>query len=59
MMTQKDPQRRREVAIDGVVCYCGFGRACPFWAKMSADERTRCSEDKRQTAEALFKVGMR
>lgn len=49
----------REVRVDGVVCYCGYGRACPFWAAMTTQQRIACSQDKRQMAEAYFKVGMR
>jgi hypothetical protein len=49
----------REVRVDGVICYCGYGRACPFWAAMTTEQRIACSQDKRQMAEALFKVGMR
>jgi hypothetical protein len=59
MKTREKARPRREVVIDGVVCYCGLGRACPCWAAMTVEQRIACSQDKRQSAEAFFKVGMR
>jgi hypothetical protein len=45
--------------VDGVICYCGLGPACPHWENMTIEQRIACSQDKRQIDEAMFKVGMR
>jgi hypothetical protein len=56
---EKPPRERHDLEVDGVVCYCGLGPACPYWARMTPEQRAACSQDKRQTAEAMFKAGMR
>lgn len=39
-------------------CYCGLGPACPSWRQMSPAQREECSQDKRLTAQRLWKNGM-
>lgn len=56
---QKEPKARHDMVVDGVVCYCGLGPACPHWKFMTDEERIACSQDKRQIDEAMYKGGMR
>ena len=39
-------------------CYCGLGPACYYFRHMTPDQRIACSQDRRQTDEAYWKVGM-
>ena len=49
------PTKEQLASID---CYCGLGPKCVYFRQMTWEERTACSQDKRQTAEAYFKAGM-
>lgn len=39
-------------------CYCGLGPACHLFREMTEQERTTCSQDKRQTAQWLWVNGV-
>jgi uncharacterized protein with FMN-binding domain len=40
-------------------CYCGIDAACPVFRLMTPQQRVNCSRDKRQTAQAYYRDGVR
>lgn len=52
------PSRPQTTRVTRFECYCGLGPACPLFRQMTPEQRSQCSQDKRQTEQYYWKNGM-